>query len=69
MENKNNKNGINFIEALTIAFIVLKLIGKINWPWIWVISPLWIGTGLFIVILIIAYIYAKKTGNTINLHM
>ena len=69
MENKNNRNGINFIEALTIAFIVLKLIGKISWPWIWVISPLWIGAGLSIIALIIAYIYAKKTGNNITFHI
>ena len=69
MENKNNRNGINFIEALTIAFIVLKLIGKIRWPWIWVISPLWISVVLSIVVSIIAYIYAKKTGNTITFHM
>ena len=31
--------------ALTVftVFIVLKLIGVIDWSWIWVTSPLWIG--------------------------
>jgi len=27
---------------LTIAFAVLKLIGTIQWSWVWVLSPLWI---------------------------
>lgn len=48
MSNNNNNNsggsgGIGFCGLLTIAFIVLKLIGKISWSWIWVLSPLWLG--------------------------
>ena len=31
---------------LTIVFITLKLTHVIDWSWIWVLSPLWIG-GLF----------------------
>ncbi len=31
-----------FAGLLTIAFIVLKLTGLISWPWVWVLSPLWI---------------------------
>jgi hypothetical protein len=27
---------------LTVLFIGLKLTGHITWPWIWVLSPLWI---------------------------
>ena len=27
---------------LTIAFVVLKLIGEIDWQWYWVVGPLWI---------------------------
>jgi Flp pilus assembly protein TadB len=55
MENKTyNKNGIGFCGLLTIAFIVLKLCGVINWSWIWVLAPLWIGWGLILIALVIA---------------
>ena len=33
---------MSFQEALTIALIVLRLCNVINWPWGWVLSPLWI---------------------------
>lgn len=48
-----NKSGIGFSGLLTVAFIVLKLCGIINWGWIWVISPLWISALITIVIVII----------------
>ena len=34
--------GIGFTGLLTIVFIILKLVGKIDWSWWWVLSPLWI---------------------------
>lgn len=56
----NNKNtttvksgGIGFTGLLTIAFIVLKLIGIIEWSWLWVLSPLWIGWAITLVVLIV----------------
>lgn len=46
MEN-NSKGGtvggVGFFGLLTIAFIILKLCKVINWSWIWVLSPIWIG--------------------------
>jgi hypothetical protein len=38
---------IGFTGLLTLIFITLKLIGYIEWAWIWVLSPLWIGFVLF----------------------
>lgn len=35
-------SGIGFVGALQIVFIVLKLLGKISWSWLWVLSPTWI---------------------------
>ena len=32
---------MKFIEALGLAFIVLRLCGVIDWNWIWVLAPLW----------------------------
>ena len=35
-------SGIGFGGLLAIVFITLKLLGLITWPWLWVLSPLWI---------------------------
>ena len=37
----NSKSVIGFLGLLTIVFIVLKLVGVINWSWLWVLCPLW----------------------------
>ena len=52
---KNNKTIVkraSFVSLLTLAFIVLKLTGVISWAWVWVVSPIWIG--LIIDIIVIA---------------
>ena len=43
---------IGFAGLLTIVFIVLKLTEVIAWSWIWVLSPLWIGFLLWIVVVV-----------------
>ena len=53
--------GIGFAGLLTIAFIVLKLLGKITWSWWWVLSPLWIGAAIALVIILIVAIVALFT--------
>ena len=54
MEKKTEtKVGLGFSEALTILFIALRLCGVIDWPWLWVISPIWITLALIAVIAII----------------
>ena len=70
MESKQNKTvvyqgGIGFCGLLTIVLIVLKLIKIIDISWIWVFSPLWIPTalyvaGLLIYILILCLIFGIK---------
>ena len=57
MDNKNSGGScITFGDLLLITFIVLKLCGVINWSWVWVLSPLWIGLILVIIVIIIAKI-------------
>lgn len=58
MEKNSNssKGGIGFVGLLTIAFIVLKLCGVINWSWLWVLSPIWISVAYGIFIIIITFI-------------
>ena len=48
----SSSSGIGFVGLLTIAFIILKLLHKINWPWWWVLSPIWISTVLVIVLFV-----------------
>lgn len=47
----SSSGGIGFTGVLTIVFIVLKLTGHIGWPWVWVLSPLWI-TALLALLLV-----------------
>ena len=51
MKNSNQKNGLSFTSVLTLIFITLKLCGVISWSWVWVLSPLWIGFGLTLVVI------------------
>jgi len=61
MDKSNVSSGIGFVGALTILFIALKLLGKINWSWWVVLSPLWIEIGLILIVLVvIAIIYLIK---------
>lgn len=57
--NNGTSGGIGFCGLLTIAFIVLKLCGVIEWSWLWVLAPLWIPLGLAIIIFIIFAIIIK----------
>lgn len=63
MNNTNNNNnasgGVSFLGLLTIVFIVLKLVGVINWSWVWVLSPIWLSFLLGLVIVIVAAIIAN----------
>ena len=50
-----NDNSGQFVFQLTIAFVVLKLCGVIDWGWGWVVSPIWITIVLaFLVAIILA---------------
>lgn len=43
---------------LTILFVILKVLGYINWSWWWVFSPLWISAILvtvFIIFFLLVY--------------
>ena len=47
------RGGIGFFGLLTIAFIVLKLVGVIHWKWVWVLSPAWISILIILVIIVV----------------
>jgi len=69
-ENNNTTpivTGCSFLGLLQVAFIILKLIGKIDWSWVKVLIPLWIEIGIgvviFVVIFIILWIQESKYGD------
>ena len=57
-----NFGGIGTI--LAIVFMVLKLTGHIDWPWVWIFAPIWIPLaitiGILAVVGIIGLIVALK---------
>ena len=55
MEGGTTAVGLGFADVLTIVFVVLKLVGVIDWPWIWVLSPLWISLGLALILIVILF--------------
>lgn len=49
----SSSKGLGLCDVLAVVFIVLKLIGVIDWNWWWwVLSPVWIP----VIIVVIAYI-------------
>jgi hypothetical protein len=49
---------IEFTTLLTVLFIGLKLGNVITWSWLWVLSPLWIGLVIALVVLLTVLIIA-----------
>ena len=56
MENKEGCHiviGGWFVSALTLIFVVAKLLGIVNWSWWLVFSPLIVSFGFWVLVLII----------------
>lgn len=47
----NVQIGPSSMTCLTIVFVILKALGYIEWSWVWVLSPLWIGIAVVVLIL------------------
>lgn len=58
--NRNSSSGIRICGVLTIVFVVLKLVGVINWSWLWVLCPLWIDILLTVIILVVLAVLGNK---------
>ena len=46
--NKRTSTGLGLVPALGLLFIGLKLVGTIQWSWVWVLAPFWAGPALLI---------------------
>lgn len=56
-DRKNTTSGgLGLGGVLGVVFIILKLVGVIDWSWWWVLSPFWISFGLAILIFIVVFI-------------
>ena len=42
----------------TVLFLTLKLLGKIDWSWWWVLSPIWISFLVLLVIILTVIVIA-----------
>jgi uncharacterized protein (DUF983 family) len=58
----SSSSGIGFPGLLTVLFVGLKLTGHITWPWVWVLSPLWISLLIGLTVLAIVFIVAIASG-------
>lgn len=57
---KNEHGGVNFVDLLQIAFIVLKLCGVINWSWVVVLSPIWISLIIIVILHVIIWFMDER---------
>lgn len=57
--NKETSGGMSFFGALQILFIALKLLGVINWSWLWILSPIWLSILLVAIVVLVMYIKYK----------
>lgn len=53
--------GLGFGTVLFLIFLVLKLVGVIDWSWWWVTSPLWISAALTVLIIAGVFLYYYVT--------
>ncbi len=58
-DSSSSSSGVSLGTVLFLIFLILKLVGVIDWSWWWVFSPLLIGVGFWILVLIILYIISS----------
>jgi hypothetical protein len=52
-ESNGSSGEIGFCGMLTILFVGLKLGKVITWPWLWVLSPMWIPMAMGVVVMLV----------------
>ena len=41
-----------FLPALQLILIAFKLAGVITWPWVWVMTPLWLPVAALVLVIV-----------------
>lgn len=68
MDKNTSSSGLGFGSVLTIIFVVLKLVGVIDWSWWWVLSPIWISIGLWLIVVVVCAIYLTNANKKYGLN-
>jgi hypothetical protein len=58
MEKSSGCGCTSLAVLLTVAFVVLKLLDKIDWSWWWVFSPMIVLAAITVVVLVVFVIIA-----------
>jgi hypothetical protein len=58
MADSSSSDGVGLCILLGVIFIVLKLVGVINWSWWWVLLPLYGGLVLGLIVVAIVVLMA-----------
>lgn len=58
-DTKGKAAGAGFCDLLGIVFIVLKLTKTITWPWVWVLSPIWIPMAVYLTVVAILALWVN----------
>lgn len=53
-------------EILTIIFVTMKLLGKIEWPWWLVLLPEIIGLAVYVLIVVSIIVSHNRTNKRMN---
>ena len=54
-----SSGGMSMMSVLQLIFIVIKLIGAVDWSWGTVFIPTWISLGLVVLVAIVSFIINK----------
>ena len=57
---KKNDMKTGFTSLLALIFIALKLVGTIDWGWVWVLSPIWIVILINLIGIIVSVFFVTK---------
>ena len=49
--NKSSSSGIGIFTVVGIVFVILKLVGVIDWSWLWVLAPFWISIAFYVLLI------------------
>jgi len=55
-KSSSSSGGMGCGGVVQVVFIVLKLLGLINWSWWWVLSPTLIGLAIVAAVLVVALV-------------
>lgn len=50
--------GTSILGMLGVALVILKLIGIITWPWLWVLAPFWVPFAIVAALIPVALVVA-----------